>query len=407
MTDDLLPWLLLVPLGATAIARPTDRGTAVGRVTVMAFAVATLLAGVGDLHHLALRHYAVASPGGALFVSLSAGLLLGAMLPWPPRAWRSWIGGLVLVLFAAWIAWPAFRPGPYLLGAVLGAVPLLLGAALPGPAPAEPASVSPTSSRRAGWLIAAVGLGLALAGSLVAVLGAPLLALILGLAVAARLPHGRAQLLLPGVAALAAIVMGWLALTIAGDAMARMASFFTTAPVSPAAERWLALLAVVVVLATLAPWPLSRFGLGLALAPAATVLAHRFSLSVVPGAAGDWLPLLGMVLVPAAVIAALRGRWPEALAIVAVLAAWQPGPMAVAGAAAALLAAVTLTAATGSRNLLSPQRVTFAGAWWLATLAGLGCAAATVAVLEHEVVLATLLAAGLACAAARVGPTDR
>lgn len=405
MTANLLTWLLLPPLAMLGLIPAAERGRVVGRLVVFAFAIGTLWVGVGDLHPESLRAYAAASPGAALFVSLSAGLLLGGLMPWPPAAWRSWVAGLPLVVAAVVIVWPSLRVGPYLLGATLGALPLLLASVVPAHAvrAATPPDAA-TGAARAGWLVLLVTLGLALAGTLVAVLLAPLAALVIGIAVSRNLPRGRSQVVLPAVATLAALGLGWLALTIAGDALAEVASFFTSAPVSPAAERWLALLAVILVLAMLAPWPLGRFGLGVTLAPAAATLAYRLSLSVAPEAIGDWLPVLGMLLVPAAVLAALRGRWPEALAIAAVLAAWRPGALTVVGAGASLVAALILAGTTGARNLLSPGRVTFAGAWWLAALTALGCAAATVTVLAHEVVLATLLAGGLACAAARVRP---
>ncbi len=406
MTDDLLWWLLLPALAGLAIARPAERGPVVARVVVLAFALGTLLAGVGGLATAELRGYAQASPGGALFVSLSTGMLLGGMLPWPPRGWRAWIGAAPLAVAGLVIAWPALRAGPYLLGAVLAAVPTLLGDAFPSRSAVLAMSRDPVAHRRAGWLVLVLALAVSLAGSLGAMLLAPICGLVVGLIVRRSLPRGRGQLVLPAVAAVASLLLAWLALTIAGDALAEAATFFTSAPVSPAAERWLALLGVVVVLAMLAPWPLGRFGLGMAMAPAAAVLAYRVSLSVAPAALGDWLPLLGMLLVPLAVLAALGGRWPEALVIASVLAALRPGGFAIAGAVAALGAALAITASSGGRNILRPGRVTFAGAWWLAALAAIGCGAAALALLAHEVVLATLLTGGLALAAARVRPAD-
>lgn len=402
MTASLLVWLLLLPLLAVALVPAPVRGPAVARVLVLAFAVGTFLIGVGDTSLPALTAFARDSPEGALFVSLSAGLLLGGALPWPPREWRHWLPAMPLVLAGVVAAWPAFRVGPWLLGGVLGAVPALLGSALP--AAAQPATVvaAPERTPIAGWIAVLVTVALAALDPMAAALLPPVIVVAAGAARPSWLPRGRVQLVLPVVATVAGVALGWLALTVAGDALAALSSFFVTAPVSTAAERWLALFAVITVAAMLAPWPLSRFGPGLVLAPAAAVLAFRLALSVAPSALGDWQPLLGLVLVPSAVMAALRGRWPTSLATVAVLAALRPGPLAVVAAAAAMLAALALVAVAPGRNLLDPGRVTFAGTWWHAVLATVGAVIGVMSVLQHEVVLATLLTAGLACAAARV-----
>lgn len=398
----LLVWLLLPPLLAIALVPGDQRGPTVARTLVASFALGTLDRGIGDLAFAALRTHAVGSPEGALFVSLSVGVMLGGAAPWPPRQWKGWTALLPLGLVALWAIWPGLRVGPLLLGGVLGAVPVLLGAALPATARGTTAGEATGSPRPTGWVLLGIAGLLALAGPLLLVVLTPLVPL--GFAVARRtdFPGGLRQLALPTVATLAAIGLGWLGLTIAGEALAEVASFFRTAPVSPAAERWLALLAVITVVAMLAPWPLQRWGPGIGLAPAAAVLAHRFSLGVAPTVIGEWQPVLGLALVPSAVLAALVGRWPLALATVAVLAALGPGPLSALAAAVAMVAAVALVATTGDRNPLVSRRVTFAGAWWVAVLAAAGAATATVAVLAHEVVLATLLACGLACAAARV-----
>ena len=401
MTTSLLAWLLLPPLAAVALVPAHARGPAVARVLVLAYAVGTFLVGVGDTSLAALTAFARDSPEGALFISLSAGLLLGGALPWPPRAWKQWLPAIPLAIAGVIAAWPAFRVGPWLLGGVLGAVPALLGSALP--AAAQPAVVaSPGRTRVAGWVVMLVTVVLAALDPMAAALLPPVIVVAVGAARPSWLPRGRLQLVLPVVATVAGVALGWLALTVAGDALAELSSFFVTAPVSTAAERWLALFAVITVGAMLAPWPFWRFGPGLVLAPAAAVLAYRLALSVAPAAIGDWQPLLGLVLVPSALIAAFLGRWPASLATVAVLAALRPGPLAVVAATAAMLAALALAAAVPGRNLLDPGRVTFAGTWWHAVLATVGAVIGIVSVLQHEVVLATLLTAGLACAAARV-----
>jgi hypothetical protein len=402
VTNDLLVWLLVLPLAAVGLVPATQRGPVAARFVVLTFAVGAMHIGAGGTSLAAITSHGRQSPAGALFVSLTAGLLLGGTTPWPPRGWRSWVAGAPLVLAAAWAITPAFRAGPYLLGVVLGAIPVLLGTALPSGPRSIPASPSHGGRDRwLGWSMAGAALVMVSLGSLVLVPLAALLPLLLGSAAARQLPGGRRQLVLPGLATVAALLLVWLALTIAGDAMAGIAEFFVTAPVSPAAERWLGLLAVMLIVALLAPWPMDRFGPGVALAPAAVVFAYRVSVSVVPGAIGDWQPLLGMLLVPLAVVAALRDRWAQALMVMATFAALRPGPMSLIAVATAMTASLTLMLAAGDRNLLRPGRVTFAGTWWLAGFAAAGCAAAVVAVLPHEVVLATLLAGGLACAAAR------
>ncbi len=369
------------------------------RLIVAAFGLGTLSVGIGELATTTLRSYAAATPGNALFVSLSVGLVLGAASPWRRRAWPSWASVLLVAVVIAWPVLGAMRWGGFVLGVVLGALPLQLGRALPTGRGGDDARSSLATGSALGLLVLATLLSFAEPFALALLV--PLVPIVWRLSRRERAGIEWAQLLLPAIALLAAVALGWLALTIAGDPLVRLAGYFTAAPVSPAAERWLGLLALVMLVALLAPWPLHRLGTGALLGPAAAVLAWRLAGSLAPDLLTAWQPLLGMVLVPSALVAAWRGRWSVALATAALVVALRPGPLALVGVALAIASVVAVAATGPSRNLLRPDRVTFSGAWWLAMLAAAGIAASAVALLQHEVVLATLLAGGLGSAAAR------
>ncbi len=403
VTIDTLTWLLLPPLVAIALVPRRERGGAATRLIVAAFGLGTLVAGVGELGASTMRAYAMQSAGNALFVSLSAGLVLGAASPWRRSAWPSWASVLVLAAATAWPVVGLMHWGGYLLGAVLGTLPLALGRVVPASSPANARDEPATLPVITALALSLVATALALAEPLVLVLLAPVVPLVWRAFPRHRAQIAPRQLVLPVVAALAVVALGWLALTIAGDPLVRLGTFFAAAPVSPAGEQWLGLLGLVLVLAMLAPWPLHRYGVGVLLAPAATILTWRLAGSVAPDVLAGWQPLVGMALVPLAVIAAWRGRWVEGLGAAAIMVAFRPGVVALIGAALAILAALAFAVTAPNRNMLRPDRVTFSGEWWVAMLAAAGVATTAVAMLQHEVVLATLLAGGLASAAARTG----
>jgi hypothetical protein len=206
---------------------------------------------------------------------------------------------------------------------------------------------------------------------------------------------------MPAVALALAAITGWLAMTIAGDPFVALGGFAMLAPLSPSAERLLGLLGVAVVVAMAAPWPLHRCAPGAVLLPAAVMLAHRFATNLAPGAMPTWRPLATLILVPSLVAAAHRGHWANALGSAAVLVALQPGVSTLVAAGVALLAALVVVRGSGAADPTVSRRVTFPESRGEAVLLAAAMALAAAAVLRDEVVLATLLVAGVASAAAR------
>src|SRR5690606_24025283 len=127
----ILVWLCLPLLAAVIVLPPPLRGAATARLVVVTFGLATLAAAIGTLDPTALRTWAMADSSNALFVSVSVGVVVGGVAPWPPAGWRQWVAGvplavLLLANHAAALRWP-----PLILGAVLGALPLLLARGFP------------------------------------------------------------------------------------------------------------------------------------------------------------------------------------------------------------------------------------------------------------------------------------
>lgn len=394
-------WLLLPMVVVVGVVEPALRGRAAGRVVVATFAIATLEAAVGTLSPAVLHEWAGLNASNALFVSISAGLAIGAVVPWPRRAWREWLPGLPLAvaLIAAFLS--VIRWAPLALGVVIGALPLLLASAFPKSRPVVTTN-QPTASPRAGWSITITATVLAFVEPLLLTLVAPLLPIVWR-----RSDEWRPtlkQLSLPIIATIGAMSLGLLATTIAGTLLVRLGDFSLQAPTSIAAERLLAMLGATVVIAMLAPWPFTRFGPGTVLAPAAVVLAHRFAVSLAPGGMPGWLTLVAMILIVPALGAALRGYWAHSLVCLAALLALDGAAWTAAVAAVTTVAAIAV-AWQGSRNLVLGQRVSFPVARGTAVLAAVGLAVTPAVLLSDEVVLATLLALGLATAAARLaGP---
>lgn len=396
-----MTWLLLPPLAAI-LAVPCDaRGVAAARLVVATFAVAALSVAVGEAAIPAVEAFGAAGPGNPLFLSITAGLVLGAMCPFP-RATR--LSAVALVPLLACVIW-AIRGALHLpglaLGTVFGALPFLVGWVAPRRAPRAASG----HVHRPTWVALGVTLlaaGLAMLEPMAIALLAPAVPIAWRIGAGGHEHLSARRLVLPVVATLGAAALGWFAFTIAGDPLARLVSFFSAEPVSPAAERWLGVLALALVAAMQAPWPLHRFGPGVLLAPAASLLAWRMSASVAPDMLAGWQPVVGMVLVPSAIVAAWRGHWPTALGSAALVVAFRPEPLAMVGILLASAGAVGLAIDGATRNLVAPDRVTFSGTNWAALLAGAGMAATAGALLHHEVVLASVLAWGLSSAAARV-----
>ncbi len=396
-----MTWLLLPPLAAIAAVPREARGVAAARVVVAAFAIASLFVAVGEASIPAIEAFAASAGGNPLFLSITAGLLLGAACPWPRATRQSAVALVPLVACVLWAIRGALHLPGLALGLVFGALPFLIGWVAPRRAPLAVRG----AVHRPTWVALGVTLlaaGLTVLEPMAIALLAPAIPLAWRVAAGGREHRSARRLVLPLVATIAAAVLGWFALTIAGDPLARLVTFFGAEPVSPAAERWLGLLALVLVAAMQAPWPLHRFGPGVLLAPAASLLAWRMATSVAPDVLAGWQPVVGMVLVPSAIIAAWRGYWPTALGTAALMVAFRPSPLGMLGILLANGAAIGVAIEGATRNLVAPDRVTFSGTNWTAVLAGAGMAATAGALLHHEVVLASVLAWGLSSAAARV-----
>jgi hypothetical protein len=290
---------------------------------------------------------------------------------------------------------PALRPAPVVLGAVLGALPLLLATVWPRSLSGGAIARPPRSG--GGWVAMVIASGLALSPWLATVLLAPVASLVPG-PLPKLPPHRR---VVPAVAMALTAVTGWLALTIAGDPFVALSGLAMHAPLSPGAERLLGLLGVAVVVAMAAPWPFHRWAPGALLLPAAVIMAHRFATELAPGGMPTWRPLATLILVPSLVVAAHRGHWANALGSAAVLVALQPGVSTTVAAGVALLAALVVVRGSGAADPTVSRRVTFPESRGGAVLLAAAMALAAAAVLRDEVVLATLLVAGAASAAAR------
>lgn len=330
----LLPWLTLPLVVAVALVPDRGRGTAVARVILVGFALATLVAGGGTLRTDMLVTWADASASRGQFISISLGVLLGGLAPWPPRDWRRWVAGVPLAAYAIVALGSVVRPWQVILGAILGAVPIVLGRLVPRRTTRELAT--PTPHRPV--LAAAAVVSLLVAVALV---------------------------------------------------------LFTDASIGAS------MLLLASVVAFVAPWPLHRYGLGVAGAALATLIAWL--------AANQWtavdvpalLPVLMMVLVPSGILAAWRGWWANALGTTAVLAALHPG-LAAAGAGAVALAAAS--AVQRGTPLRVAHRIRFPVAPVPAVLTAVAVALTVPLVLRNEVVLTALLAVGWAMAATRPMP---
>ncbi len=201
--------------------------------------------------------------------------------------------------------------------------------------------------------------------------------------------------------ALGLVAFTWLALTVAGDPFVALRGYAATAPLSPAGERLLATFLVLGLLGAFAPWPLHRLGDARPTLPLAIALTHAAATMVVPDAMRGWWPLLTMLLVPSALIAVARRQWEGAAGALAALAAIRPGPVALAAALGVVLWPTVLAVRPHDRGNSHPgERVTFLGLRLGVSVAAMGAALVVMTVLDDEVVLGTLLAVGLALAAA-------
>lgn len=392
-----LTWLALPLLLGPLLASRSRRGEAIARVVLAGFTVGALVVGAETAVPGELARYAAATPGNALFVSLTLGLLIGALgpWPWPPDRWPQVVALPVLAgaVAAMWGNGPHWSG--LLLGAVLGALPLVAGRTLPGGGVVREPDLSEAAP---GWWLA-ITAAIALAEPLVLILLLPMPWLLPGRRRGWPTPVLR-RLCMPLLALAFGVALVWLAVTVAGTPWIRLGDYISAAPLSAGAERLAAVLALGMVVALAAPWPLTPIAPLLLPVPAVVLLAHRFATDLAPQGVAAWLPAVAMFLVPSAVMEAFRGRWAGALGSIAVLGgllgnAW--------GLVAGLVLA--LVSVTPSLRRTAPvrgvDRVTFLTSPWLAAPVAGALAVVVAALLRSEVVLATLLTAGLATALAR------
>lgn len=395
----LLPWL----------SAPERLGMAVSRIVVAGFALGALQVGTGSLGSADLDSWA-AREGNAGFVALTLGVLIsGALVPTTARArFGGWLPGLPLMLASApvLIGIGLHGAGALGIGLVLGALPSV--AALIrhrcGSCHATSTVERPASSR---------GVGLAVGCTIVAIWavaawGGPILVVTFGLAALLllsgwRVRASRARSPWPVASVIGAgglAGFAWLAVTIAGQPFVVLRGYGLHAPLSPAAEQWLGTLLAVTMLGTFAPWPWHRWGDARATFPIAIAFTHAVATMVAPEGVRGWLPLLTIVLVPSAILGLLGRRWDGAAGALAALAALRSGPWATTAAHAVVLwptlCAIWPSAPVG---VLSGEWITFRGARLGVTSAAVGAALTVAVVLRDEVVLGTILAAGLALTA--------
>ncbi len=388
--------LLAIPLLAGPILAPErQRGQAMARIVVSGLALGALWVASGITSAAEIHAYAATDPSNALFVSITLGLLVGVLGPWPlPIHRTSWSSGVPLMLVPLALNLGVVRWGPLLLGGVLGALPLFAGLAIPG----ARRDRDPDLARSLpAWLLA-VTLLIALAEPLVLVMLLPVPWLLPWRRAWARVPAARRVLPLVGLLLFGGL--SWLAVTIAGTPWARFGSFAVTQPLSIGAERLLAVCGIGALISLLAPWPLGRLGPLLTPLPALVVTGYRLATTLAPQGVTAWLPGTALLLVPSALIAAILGQWRTALGTIALIGALTGSVTGLVGGSLLALIAVWPSLRPG----VPANRVTFFGVPWRATLVATAVALVVVALLEVEVVMATCLAAGCAMVLARVPP---
>lgn len=393
----LLPWL----------SAPERLGMAASRIVVTGFVLGALQVGTGSLGVAELGSWA-AREGNAGFMALTLGVLIsGAATPTTALARpRDWLPGLPLLLAAALVLTNVGLHRAWAVGLGLGALPTVVAMIRQrvGPSRVVPADEPFATPRRVGGL---VGLTIVALWA-VAAWGGPIVVVTVGLAAVLLLSGwrtrgsgGRTSWPVAAVIGAAALVtFAWLAVTIAGQPFVALRGYRIHAPLSPAAEQWLGSLLVVTILGTFAPWPWQRWGDARATLPVAIAFSHAAATMVAPEGVRGWLPLLTILLVPSAVLGVLRRRWDGAAGALAALASFRPGPLAPIAALAVVLWPTLRVLGPAERvSLLAGEWITFPGVRLGVTSAAVGAALTVAVVLQDEVVLGTILAAGLALAA--------
>lgn len=376
--------LLLLPM----VARRDRLGAAAGQLIVAGLGLAALLQGAGSLDPRDLREIANQSSGGAWFVGITMGALItGACLLPDIRHWRSRLVAAPLLIGLV-LSVTVHAALALVLGGLIGCLPATLGRSSGGGTPAGPPAHGASAYRRpASLLLGGVAIVMAAAGP----------ALFAAVAWCAlgwhewqglRTARGaRTMPILPAAGTLLVGVWTWLALTIAASSLVGLRAFATDAPVSPAAGEWLALLAVGWGIAMTAPWPLDRLADVRVQLPVAAVVLYLAVACATPDGVAHWQPLLSVILVPVAIVAAASRRWDGAAAALLLLAATRPGP-------GSLAAALVVALAPAGRRLATSDRLR-SGA------AGVGVALLVATLLRDQVLLAVILALGLAVLANR------
>lgn len=390
MISYLLFWLALPLLLTPFLVRREGVGAAAGELMLAGLGLAAFWQGAGSLDPVDLRMIASQSPRDAWFVAITAGAVLsGACLALDGRSWRARLPALPLIL--GLLAAALEHPGTLAVGLVIGFLPSA-GAVAVARLPRAGLKRA-GSDRDVGEPIGALSLGIA-GVTLIAALRGPAIVATIGLGALSWCEWFRNRSgvtlrripLLPVAASVLLAAWIWLLLTIAGSPLASLQAMITAAPISPAAEVGLALLALGWTTAIAAPWPLDRMTVVTVLLPVVAVVARLGTVDLVPDGITHWQPAVSAVLAAAAVIGTARRRWDGAAASLALLGATRGGGIALASAL--MLAAVPLL------------RRTDAGPRFRATYAGLAVALLVIPLLRDQVLLSVLLVFALAAMAA-------
>jgi hypothetical protein len=385
----LLLWLAIPLVVLPVVELPGRLGAAAARLVMAGLGLGALAQGVGSLDPRDLRVVASQSPHGAWFVGLTIGVLItGTCIAADVRSWRTTaLGGPLLVGLVVAIARDAIIA--VLAGCVIGLVPMALARTLPRrvmPQPALRENVRALVPRPASLVLGIVTVvsacfgPLAVAMAALGVLGWHEWAL-------PGVPSARRRLpILPVLATLLLAAWLWLALAIGDSPFISFVRFAADAPVSEAAAVLLALLAIGWAIAIAQPWPLDRVADVTVQLPVLGVVFY-LAMHATPDGMAHWQPLLSVIMVPAAVVAVAGARWDAAAAALVLLGVTRPGPVAL-GAAALLAVGPAVRRMTGSARLASG-------------VAGVAVAGVIATMLRDQVLLAVVLALGVAVAAMR------
>jgi hypothetical protein len=362
-------------------------------VVIGAFALATLQLATGSLDTAELTAWASQGSSQAMFVSLSAGIACGGLALWARRGWLWFLPAVPMVVGLLSVFWVALQPLPLLLGAVLGAMPLLLAGLLPRRS-SDPTPVL-LPFRPAPWARALVAVGVTATGALAMFAIAPLVPLIGRRRRPAAGPH--LDMVLPITATIVLVALVAFGMSEAANPISVLTSLGFPVPLRGAVERIVGVGILAAAICMVAPWPLHRLGPGVALVPAATLMVYQVAGSAAPLGIGAWLPAAAMILVPSAILAAWRGYWANAVGSITLLMVPRPGWVGLGS----LLVMIVSLVMISPGNPQHPDRISFPDGAREAALLSFALALGISAVLAHEVVLGSLLAAGVAMAAAR------